>query len=53
MSTIKPIDFDLLKKISVNVKAILTLEDHSIYGGLGSSVAEALQTLILMFISKA
>ena len=42
MSTIKPIDFDLLKKISVNVKAILTVEDHSIYGGLGSSVAEAL-----------
>ena len=45
MSTIKPIDFDLLKKISVNVKAILTVEDHSIYGGLGSSVAEALSNI--------
>ena len=39
MSTIKPTDFDLQKNI-INVKAILTVEDHSIYGGLGSSVVK-------------
>lgn len=37
--TIKPIDEDLLNKLS-NKKAILTFEEHSIIGGLGSAVAE-------------
>lgn len=37
--TIKPIDQELLKKLS-GVKAILTIEEHSVIGGLGSAVAE-------------
>ena len=40
MHTIKPIDKDLiLKLINKNIE-ILTLEEHSIIGGLGSAVAE-------------
>lgn len=37
--TIKPIDTELLSKIE-NKKVILTVEEHSIIGGLGSAVAE-------------
>lgn len=42
MHTIKPIDADLVKKFSKKVKAIFTLEEHSIIGGLGSAVSEVL-----------
>lgn len=39
--SIKPIDADLLCKASKETGAIVTAEEHSIYGGLGSAVAEA------------
>lgn len=42
MSTIKPIDDELLKKCALETGCILTAEDHNIYGGLGSAVAESL-----------
>ncbi|MDO4618273.1 MAG: transketolase family protein [Clostridia bacterium] len=38
--TIKPIDKDILKKASEETGAIVTCEEHSIYGGLGSAVCE-------------
>ena len=38
--TIKPIDEDLLIKAARETKAIVTAEEHSIIGGLGSAVAE-------------
>lgn len=38
--TIKPIDKDLLIKAAKETKAIVTAEEHSIIGGLGSAVAE-------------
>jgi len=38
--TIKPIDKDLLIKAAKETKAIITAEEHSIIGGLGSAVAE-------------
>jgi len=38
--TIKPIDEDLLIKAATETKAIVTAEEHSIIGGLGSAVAE-------------
>ena len=41
MPTIKPIDADLLKRCARETGAIVTAEDHNIYGGLGSAVAEA------------
>jgi len=40
--TIKPIDQDIILKAAKETKAIITAEDHSIIGGLGSAVAEIL-----------
>ena len=40
--TIKPIDTDIILKAAAETKAVLTVEEHSILGGLGSSVAEVL-----------
>ena len=42
MSTIKPIDTKLLVECAEKTGRIVTAEDHNIYGGLGSAVAEAL-----------
>lgn len=42
MHTIKPIDKDAIIKAAKDTKAILTVEQHSIYGGLGSAVSEVL-----------
>ncbi|HGM3506261.1 TPA: transketolase family protein [Clostridioides difficile] len=40
MSTIKPIDKDLILKSAKETNAIVTVEEHSIIGGLGSAVSE-------------
>ncbi|MAG08305.1 transketolase [Candidatus Woesearchaeota archaeon] len=40
--TIKPIDEKLIIKCAKETKAIITAEDHSIIGGLGSAVAEVI-----------
>jgi transketolase len=40
MSSIKPIDKDLIAKCSKETGAIVTAEEHNIIGGLGSAVAE-------------
>ncbi len=40
--TIKPIDAELLAKASLETGAIVTAEEHTIYGGLGSAVSEAI-----------
>lgn len=40
MSTIKPIDRDLIIKAAKETKAIVTAEEHSIVAGLGSAVSE-------------
>ena len=42
MHTIKPIDADTILKYNDKVKAMVTMEEHSIIGGLGSAVAEVL-----------
>ena len=38
--TIKPIDKDIIIKAAQETKGIVTAEEHSVYGGLGSAVAE-------------
>lgn len=38
--TIKPIDKDIIIKAAKQTGAIVTCEEHSVYGGLGSAVAE-------------
>ncbi|MBC7915501.1 MAG: transketolase family protein, partial [Pyrinomonadaceae bacterium] len=42
MHTIKPLDQELIKRIAANTKAILTVEEHSVYGGLGEACASFL-----------
>ncbi len=42
MHTIKPIDADVILKMNESCKAIVTVEEHSIIGGLGSAVSEVL-----------
>ncbi|MDO4541904.1 MAG: transketolase family protein [Bacillota bacterium] len=42
MSSIKPLDVGAIKKYAAQCGAIVTAEEHSIIGGLGSAVAEAL-----------
>lgn len=42
MHTIKPIDKDVIIKSAKETKRIITIEDHSIIGGLGSAVCEVL-----------
>jgi transketolase len=44
MATIKPIDGELLARCSSETGAVVTAEDHNIYGGLGGAVAESLAT---------
>ena len=42
MSSIKPLDTDMILKVASTTGAIVTAEDHNIYGGLGSAVSETL-----------
>ena len=42
--TIKPLCPDEMKKLTKGCKAIVTAEEHSIIGGLGSAVAEAMRS---------
>ena len=44
VSTIKPMDVKALKGYCASVKGVVTTEEHSIYGGLGSAICEALST---------
>ena len=45
MHTIKPIDADIIEEISKSHNLIVTAEEHSIIGGLGSAVSDHLSTL--------
>ena len=42
MHTIKPIDTEAILKAARETEAIITVEEHSIIGGLGSAVAEVI-----------
>ncbi len=42
MSSIKPIDKEIIVEEAESTGRIVTVEEHSIYGGLGSAVAEVL-----------
>jgi len=42
MYSIKPIDAELIERCARETGAIVTAEEHNIYGGLGSAVAEVL-----------
>lgn len=40
MHTIKPLDAEVIIKAAKETKGIITVEEHSIFGGLGSAVSE-------------
>jgi Transketolase, C-terminal subunit len=40
MHTIKPLDEEAIVKAAKETKGIITIEEHSIYGGLGAAVSE-------------
>ena len=40
MHTIKPIDKEAILKAVMDTRRIITVEDHTVIGGLGSAVAE-------------
>jgi transketolase len=42
MPTIKPFDVETLLRYVNHVPAVVTIEEHSVIGGLGSAVAEAI-----------
>lgn len=42
MHTIKPLDTDLLDKLSANNRPIITVEEHMVYGGLGEACSSYL-----------
>jgi len=44
VSTLKPLDRDMVIRYAAGTRAIVTAEEHTIYGGLGSSIAEALRS---------
>ena len=43
--TIKPLDVELLDQLARRFEVIITVEEHSVIGGLGSAVAEALSQM--------
>ena len=42
MHTLKPLDTDLLAEIATQCRAMITVEEHSVHGGLGSACASFL-----------
>lgn len=42
MHTVKPIDADLIVKSATKTRHVVTVEEHSVIGGLGSAVADVL-----------
>lgn len=40
--SVKPLDIELINQVSQQVKCILTIENHSVIGGLGGAISEVL-----------
>ena len=40
--SVKPLDIDLINRLANEVKGIVTIENHSIIGGIGGAIAEVL-----------
>jgi len=43
VSTVKPLDEDAVRRLSSGMKAVVTAEEHSVIGGLGAAVLQALR----------
>ncbi len=42
ISSIRPLDFEAIKDLAKEARAIVSVEDHQVVGGLGSAIAEVL-----------
>ena len=40
--SVKPLDIELINRLATQVKGIVTVENHSVIGGLGSAISEVL-----------
>ena len=52
MPTIKPIDKEAIVKAASETKALVTVENHSVIGGLGGAVAEVLTELHPTYLKR-
>ena len=52
MSTIKPIDEELIIESAIKTGAIVTVEEHSVIGGLGSAVSEVVAEECPVLVKK-
>lgn len=52
LPSLKPTDVDLIQKCAKETKAIITLEDHSVYGGLGGMVSEIVSSEYPVKVSR-
>jgi transketolase len=43
MHTVKPIDAEAVRAVATRAQALLVVEEHSVFGGLGSAVLEVLE----------
>lgn len=50
--TIKPLDEELIKKAARETRGIVTVEEHSVIGGLGSAVCDCLSAKALVPVLK-
>jgi transketolase len=46
MATVRPLDREAIIRASAETRALVTVEEHTIYGGLGSAVAEVVATTL-------
>jgi len=44
MSTVRPLDREAIIEAATQTRRIVTVEEHTIYGGLGGAVAEVVTT---------
>ena len=52
LPSLKPTDTDLIQKCAKETKAIITLEDHSVYAGLGGMVSEIVSSEYPVKVSR-
>ena len=52
MSSIKPIDEELIIESAIKTGAIVTVEEHSVIGGLGSAVSEVVAEECPVLVKK-
>ena len=52
LPSIKPVDLDMIVKCAKDTGAIITVEDHSIYGGIGGLVSEIVSKNYPVLVSR-